>query len=295
MNVSSISLPALRSFDAAARTGSFKAAAAELGVTPTAISHQIRSLEDQIGVALFVRQTRKVSLTAEGGRLATATSRGFQEIHDALEELQNASSRLTIAATPAFAALWLVPRLAGFESRHPASKVHVETATDLLDLDRDRRIDIAIRYGAGPYTGLVAQTVAEETFGAFAHPGLLESVRDIRDATLIETRWRSTDLKPVGWDDWLAAQGADPAGFTNRRVFDQEQHSIQAALAGQGIVLASRLLVGDMLERGWLAEYRPQTRISGLCYTAVSLPGHAETRKVRQFLSWLKEETESLS
>ncbi len=293
VNVSSISLPALRSFDAAARTGSFKDAAAELGVTPTAVSHQIRSLEDQLGVALFVRATRKISLTPEGSRLAAATSRGFRDIYDALEELRDASSRLTIAATPAFAALWLVPRLAGFESRYPASSVHVETSTDLLDLERDRRIDIAIRYGAGAYPGLATLPVAEETFGAFAHPGFLETLRDFEDAVLIETRWRSTDLKPVGWDDWLAVRGANPARFKNRRVFDQEQHSIQAALAGQGIVVASSLLVQDMLKHGWLAEFQPDARVPGLRYTAVALPGHAETRKVRQFFSWIKEEVDT--
>ena len=293
MNVSSISLPALRSFDAAARTGSFKDAATELGVTPTAVSHQIRSLEDQLGVALFVRETRKISLTQEGSRLAAATSHGFREIYDALEELRDASSRLTVAATPAFAALWLVPRLAVYEARHPTSSVHVETSTELLDLDRDRRIDIAIRYGAGDYPGFATLPVAQETFGAYAHPGFLETSATIEDAVLIETRWRSTALQPFGWDHWLVARDLDPETFKNRRVFDQEQHSIQAALAGQGIVMASSLLVEDMCRRGWLAELHPETRIAGLRYTAVAVPGHAETGKVRHFLSWLSEEAKA--
>ncbi len=290
MNVSSISLPALRSFDAAARTGSFKDAATELGVTPTAVSHQIRSLEEQLGVALFVRETRKISLTMEGSRLAAATSRGFREIYDALEELRDASSRLTVAATPAFAALWLVPRLAVYEARHPASSVHVETSTELVDLARDRRIDVAIRYGAGDYPGFATVPVAQETFGAYAHPGYLGTSATIGDAVLIETRWRSAALQPIGWDHWLVARDLDPGMFRNRRVFDQEQHSIQAALAGQGIVMTSNLLVEDMCRRGWLAALHPETRIAGLRYTAVAVPGHAETGKVRHFLSWLSEE-----
>ncbi len=293
VNVSSISLPALRSFDAAARTGSFKDAATELGVTPTAVSHQIRTLEDQLGVALFVREVRKIVLTQEGNRLAAATSKGFREIYDALGDLRDVSSRLTITTTPAFAALWLVPRLADFEARHPATSVHAETSTEMLDLERDRRVDVAIRYGAAEQAGLAVSPVAHETFGVFAHPDLLQACAGIEDAVLIETRWRSQSLRQVGWDDWLEAQRLDPARFENRRSFDQEQHSIQAALAGQGMVLASNLLVADLLERGWLVELRPDTRIPGLQYTAVALSGHSETRKVRQFLAWLSDQAEA--
>lgn len=256
-------------------------------MTPTAISHQIRTLEDQLGVALFVRATRKIVLTQEGSRLAAATSRGFREIYDALGDLRDVSSRLTIATTPAFASLWLIPRLADFESKHPATSVHIETSNEIQDLERDRRIDVAIRYGEGEYAGLSASPVAQETFGVFAHPELLEAGVQIEDTTLIETRWRSKSLRQVGWDDWLRAQQLDPTTFANRRSFDQEQHSIQAALAGQGMILASNLLAKDMLERGWLMEYRPESRLLGLRYTAVALVRHSETRKVRQFLAWL--------
>lgn len=290
MNNLSISLPALRSFDAAARTGSFKDAASELGVTPTAVSHQIRTLEDQLGVALFIRQIRKTVLTREGTRLAGATSRGFREIYDALEEMLEVSSRLTIATTPAFAALWLVPRLADFEAKYPTTSVHIETSTQTLDLERDRRVDVAIRYGTGEYPGLEAFSFAEETFGAFANPDWLQAGTRIEDAILIETRWRSRSLRPVGWNEWLGAHQLDSAKFKLRRSFDQEQHSLQAALAGQGLVLASSLLAGDMLERGWLEEYRPEKRIPGLRYSAVSRVGQSERQKVRQFLAWLKEE-----
>lgn len=285
--VSSISLPALRSFDAAARTGSFKKAATDLGVTPTAISHQIRTLEDQLGVALFVRATRRIVLTQEGTRLAASTSRGFREIYDALDDLRDVSSRLTIATTPAFAALWLVPRLADFEAMHPATGVHVETSTELQDLERDRRIDVAIRYGESDYAGLSVTPVAHETLGVFLHPETLRSGVRIEDAVLIETRWRSQSLRQIGWDDWLRAQQLEPEKFTNRRNFDQEQHSIQAALAGQGMVLTSNLLAKDFLERGWLAEYRPETRLPGMRYSAVTRAGHSQTRKVKQLLAWL--------
>ncbi len=289
-NPLSISLPALRSFDVAARTGSFKEAASELGVTPTAISHQIRTLEEQLGVALFVRKTRNVVLTEEGKRLAASTLKGFQEIHEGLGALGSFSSHLTIATTPAFAALWLVPRVADFEARHPAFTVHVETSTEPVNLERDRQIDVAIRYGTDEHPELAAMPLPEEGFGAFANPELLQAGTSLDDATLIETRWRSPTLRQIGWDDWLEAQQFDPRQYPNRRTFDQEQHSIQAALAGQGLALASNLLVKDMVDRGWLVEYRPEARLPGLRYTALARSDHSRTGKVRKFLAWLERE-----
>ena len=289
-NPLSISLSALRSFDMAARTGSFKEAASELGVTPTAISHQIRTLEEQLGVALFVRKIRNVVLTEEGKHLAASTLRGFQEIHEGLSALGNFSSRLTVATTPAFAALWLVPRVADFEASHPAFTVHVETSTEIVNLERDKRIDVAIRYGTGEHRDLAAMPLPEEGFGAFAHPQLVAAGTGLEDTVLIETRWRSPSLRQIGWDDWLEAEQLDPKQFPNRRCFDQEQHSIQAALAGQGIVLASNMLVGDMVDRGWLVEYRPTARLPGLRYTALVRSDHSRTRKVREFLAWLESE-----
>lgn len=270
--------------------GSFKEAARELGVTPTAISHQVRTLEEQLGVALFVRKTRNVVLTEEGKRLAASTLRGFQEIHEGLGALGNSSSRLTIATTPAFAALWLVPRVADFEARHRAFTVHVETSTEPVNLERDRRIDVAIRYGTGEHPGLATMPLPEEGFGAFANPELLQGGTVLENTTLIETRWRSPILRPIGWDDWLEAQQLDPRQYPSRRSFDQEQHSIQAALAGQGVVLASTLLVKDMVDRGWLVEYRPEARLRGLRYTALARNDHSRTGKVRQFLAWLERE-----
>ena len=274
----------------AARTDSFKEAARELGVTPTAISHQVRTLEEQLGVALFVRKTRNVVLTEEGKRLAASTLKGFQEIHEGLAALGSSSSRITIATTPAFAALWLVPRVADFEARHPNFTVHVETSTEPVNLERDRRVDVAIRYGTGDHPGLAAMPLPEEGFGAFANPELLQAGIGLEGATLIETRWRSPTLRQIGWDDWLEAQQLDPRQYPDRRIFDEEQHSIQAALAGQGLVLASSLLVSDMVDRGWLVEYLPEARLAGLRYTALARSDHSRTGKVRQFLAWLERE-----
>ena len=240
---------ALRVFDAAARLGSFKAAAGELGVSPTAVSHQIRSLEEQLSVALFVRRTRRVELTEAGTRLAAATSVAFQQITDALEDLTQSERMLTISTVPAFAALWLAPRLSAFEARHPDISVRVETSTDIVDLNRDRRIDLAIRYGDGDYTGVETIPLATETLGAFGAPEYVRGLTRLSDAALINTRWVSPTLPAITWDDWAEA-ASETGPETGPRHFDQEQEVMQAGLAGQGLILMSSLLVGDMVRRG---------------------------------------------
>ena len=283
------SASALRVFDAAARLGSFKAAAEDLGVSPTAVSHQIRTLEEQLSLALFVRRTRRVELTEAGTRLAAATSVAFQQITDALEDLSHSDRMLTVSTVPAFAALWLAPRLGAFEALNPDISVRVETSTALVDLARDRRIDLAIRYGGGDYAGLETMPLATETFGAFGAPDYVRCLTRLSDAALISTRWVSPTLPAFTWVDWAeAASETEPE--TGLRQFDQEQEVIQAGLAGQGLILMSSLLVGDMVRRGWLAPYRPEIVLPGLTYSVVATEAHAGIGKVRRFLSWMQEE-----
>jgi len=283
------SASALRVFDAAARLGSFKAAAEELGVSPTAVSHQIRSLEEQLSLALFVRRTRRVELTEAGTKLAAATSVAFQQITDALEDLTQSERTLTVSTVPAFAALWLAPRLGAFEALNPDIRVRVETSTELVDLTRDRRVDLAIRYGGGDYAGVETMPLATETLGAFGAPDYVCNLTRLSDAVLISTRWVSRTLPAFTWDDWAEA-ASETGPETGPRHFDQEQEVIQAGLAGQGLILMSSLLVGDMVRRGWLMPYKPDIVLPGLTYSAVTTEAHAGVGKVRRFLSWLQEE-----
>lgn len=280
------SATALRVFDAAARLGSFREAAEELRVSPTAVSHQIRSLERQLGFALFVRKVRKVYLTPAGARLAGVTAVAFQQISDTLEELTEFERRLTVSTTPAFAALWLVPRLRTFEEAHAGIQVHVDTSTNLIDLGRDRRIDLAIRYGAGNYPGLVATRILTESLGAFGAPDYVSQLSDFSQAILIHTRWTSQNLPAIAWANWAKAAG-EPRG-KKPRAFDQEQQVIEAGLSGQGLILMSNVLVQDMVKRGWLLPYRPDVKLEGLNYSTVVTPAKADIGKVRRFLSWLR-------
>ena len=280
---------ALRTFEAAARLGSFKAAAGELSVTPTAVSHQIRALEDHLEIPLFIRRTRAVELTESGRRLAEAAHQAFQQIMLALEDVSAAETVLTVSTTPAFAALWLVPRLGQFQERHPAFRIQLDAGTAPIDLERDRRVDVAIRYAAGHYPRLHAVPLVDETFGAYATPDYLRALTRWEDAVLIETAWQQPGLDGLSWEAWLSEAKTVAKAPLNPRRFDQEHYVVQAALASRGLALASSLLVNDLVRRGWLEGYRPEVRLAGREYTAFCVPGRASTRKVACFLDWLLE------
>ncbi|GMG82376.1 LysR substrate-binding domain-containing protein [Paralimibaculum aggregatum] len=281
------SLSALRSFEAAARLRSFKAAAAELSVTPTAVSHQIRGLEAQMGLALFTRGTRSVEPTPAGLRLAGAVHRGLAELLAGVEEAAEAETVLTVTTTPAFAALWLVPRLAGFRQACPRIRLRLETDTDPVDLRRDRRVDLAIRYGAAPAAGLEATALPPERIGAHAAPGLAGAL-EASAPVLLETAWARPGLPEAGWPAWLAAAGLGGlAARAEIRRFDQEHHAVHCALAGQGPVLASGYLVSDLAAQGLLRPLRPEIHLPGPGYTLLARPDAAASRKVRAFRDWL--------
>ena len=281
------SLSGLRAFDAAARLGSFKAAAAELKVTPTAISHQVRTLEEQLGFSLFVREVRNIKLTKQGIELSAATNKAFSTLTDALSSLEESENRITVSTTPAFAALWMVPRVKDFEDLNPGFSVNVTTSTKITDLSRDRGVDLVIRYGTGELEeGMFNRLLFTEKIGVFGSPQLLKQ-SDLSEMTLIETRWQNQNLPAVTWDHWLMRKGLEPKDFTKRRHFDQEQHVLQAGLAGQGLILISYLLVEDILARGWLEPFEPEFLLEGLRYTILSTDARSRARKNRTFIQWL--------
>lgn len=282
---------ALRTFEAAARLGSFKAAAEELAVTPTAISHQIKALERHLGVGLFVRHIRAVELTAAGRRLAEATTQALSCIQQALEEVSLDEKVLTITTTPAFAALWLAPRLGGFQQVFSDLRVRVEADTTPVDLRRDRRVDIAIRYGRGTFPGLHAVPLPSETFGAYAAPSYLARLEDLDKAAFLETTWKQPGLTGFTWARWFAKAGIR-CEIDQRRLrrFDQEHHVLQCGIAAQGCVLASSILVSEMVARDVLRPFRPDVRLEGMRYTALATRERSESKKVGNFLAWIQAE-----
>jgi len=279
-------LPALRAFEAAARLGSFKAAAEELFVTPTAISHQIRSLESTLGVGLFERRTRSVALTEVGQALAPALTRGFLEIRSGLENALDQGSIINLSTTSAFATLRLVPELPRFYQREPHIRIKIDTSTQLVDLHRDRGTDLVIRYSVQPQAGLADLPLMDEHFIAVAAPSLVETDIGL-EGTLLETRWQQPVLGDVSWARWFEAAGMPVPDDSRLVLFDEELYVLQAAIAGRGIALASSVLAADFIARGLLQPMRDDVALPGAGYRALALPSTMENRNIQTFLDWL--------
>ncbi|UOB57325.1 LysR substrate-binding domain-containing protein [Burkholderia pyrrocinia] len=290
---SKIPLTALRVFESSARLGTFKAAADELSVTPAAVSHQIKSLESRLGVLLFERGASGVRLTAEGERL-------FRASHDALLALSRgldavrpeaADERtLVLTTTPAFAAMWLIPRLGRFRRVDPQLNIKVETGNALADLERDARIDLAIRATSRTFPALHEIALIDEYFGAYAAAGF-DAHRSDERLDLIETVWDTPLPVSIDWASWCRAASRD--AWLERAVFrhyDDEQYALQAVLLGQGVALLSSVLVAEHVERGALMPIEPSVRLDGARFVALCRPGREREPQVRRFLDWLEAE-----
>lgn len=284
-------LSSLRAFEAAARHGSFKQAASELAVTPTAISHQIRALEEYTGVALFARQVRKVALTEAGAQLFPVLRDGLNAFEAALGQLVLGSKRpeVTISATSAFTAKWLAPRVARFGERHPGIDLVLHASDATVDV-AGAAADIAIRYGRGPYPGADAEAILSDRFAPVASPALgTLAPADLGRIALIDFRWLHPDPANPTWERWHQAAGLPWRRSAGQLRFSDEGHAIQAALAGQGIALLSLALVADDLAAGRMVQpFGPD--IAGHTYHLVTSAGHTPAPQVQAALAWLREE-----
>jgi len=284
---------ALRTFESSARHLSFKSAADELAVTPAAVSHQVRSLEEWLGVALFERLPRGVKLTAKGEQL-------FQSLHSALLEMAQATSsvrilpstgKLTVTVPPSFAAFWLIPRLDRFYARHPDIQLRLDTSADTVDLQQDASIDVAIRYGDAAHAGLHVEARMAETFSVYGAPALIDADASAVPPALITVAWRDAAVYHAAWQAWCDKAGVDwlRSGVTWRS-YAEELYAFQAAIAGQGLVLASSIMVGETARIGLLKEWRPGFSVAGGSYAALCVPGRERHPPVRAFFAWLAEE-----
>lgn len=244
------SLAALRTFEAAARHRSFKNAAAELNVTPTAVSHQIRALEEAIGVKLFSRGARHVELTTAGAALFPILRDSFDAIWRAVDTAARRSHRevVTLTATTAFTAKWLVPRL----GRAPAA-LRLQASEDVLDLDTGA-VDLAIRYGRGPYRRFDATPLIRDRFAVTSSPRLeVRTYADLGRLPRLDFEWRKPEASTPTWARWARRARRALSGTKARAVrFSDESHAIQAAIAGHGLAFLGLALVAEELETGLL-------------------------------------------
>ncbi|MDQ8731914.1 LysR substrate-binding domain-containing protein [Bradyrhizobium sp. LHD-71] len=287
-------LSALRAFEAAARHGSFKRAASELAVTPTAISHQIRSLEEHTRLTLFERKVRKVVLSDAGVQLYPVLRDGFDAFEAMLDRLSQSRKRaqVTISATNAFTVKWLVPRMANFRKLHPDIDLQLQASDEAVDLD-GRSVDIAIRYGQGSYPGLRSEPMFADEFAPLANPRL--GVRDPADLSrfsLIHFEWIRKRPGNPNWQNWFAKAGLPCPSDLGQLQFSDESHAIQAAVAGQGVALLSLALVADELAAGHLMQpFGP--KLDGYTYHLVMKGDGSPSSSVSAAADWLRSEVRS--
>ena len=247
-------LPALRAFEAAARLGSFAAAAAELNLTPSAISHQVRALESWFERPLFVRSPRRVVLTPEGQRLLAEVTRAFDLLHASCAELRPPEQRreLAVHCAPSFAAKFLSPRIAQFMQSHPAITLRLTSGPEPPDLRRDTGLQLGITYGAPPERAAVqVQGLGPERIAPMCSPRLVparrpQSPQDVVRLPLIESK-----LNPVHWADWCRLNRVR-LPEAPRPSFDRGSLAIAAAVDGVGVVLETVRFAQAELARGEL-------------------------------------------
>lgn len=289
-------LNALRAVEAAARHLSFTRAADELSVTPGAISQQVRLVEEYYGVKLFRRFRRGIALTEKGAAAFSDLAAGFDSLAAAAMKLQShtAGGVLTVSAPPTLALKWLVPRLGQFRADNPLVEVSVESNDRLAALKREG-VDVAIRYGRGPYPGLSAEKLHEETLTPACSPAYVERLRlscpeDLSRATLIHDRSLGDQPSFPTWDSWLGAAGVNITPAASPWHFSSSVTATQAAIDGHGVVLSRSLAVKDDLACGKLVAPFETLRVPGWSYWLVCAPEALDARKVRAFRTWVVEQ-----
>ncbi|OYX32698.1 MAG: hypothetical protein B7Y99_08160 [Caulobacterales bacterium 32-69-10] len=291
---SRLPLNALRVFDAAASLGSFTLAAAQLSITPGAVSRQIKALEAELGVRLFDRFNRAVRLTETGARLAEGVADSLERLEMVVERVRpQADAPLVVSVLHSMAVKWLVPRLHRYQERYPGAEILISAADRTVDLAREQ-VDIAIRYGLGPYPGLDAQQLIRNVMFPVCSPRLLErrpapwTAADLAETRLLHDANLRAD--EPDWPRWLARAGE--TGIDGRRgpKFSNTYLSLEAAMSGQGVVLAHEALVIDDLASGRLARPFDNMVITDFYYYALCLPERADEPKIRRFRTWLAEQ-----
>lgn len=293
----------LRAFDAAARHLSFKKAAEELGVTPTAVSHQIRLLERYCGQTLFRRRPRPLSLTEAGMRLFPAIRSGLDAFVVAIAAVKRDGTQqpLRVTTTNAFASRWLVPRLPTWRKLHPDVPLDVIGTDSVLDLGTGDG-DVAIRYAtarAAPTDGIV-EPLLSDTFWPLCNPRLLSLARlkrpaDLAKHVLIHSYWSPADRDPPTWQRWLTAaqrRWREVPEFKDMQhlSFREELHAIEAVIAGQGIGIFSDVLVAPELASGTLVKPFGLS-LPGYCFYVIRRPDHPREKIMRAFSAWLQSAT----
>ncbi|RON64970.1 transcriptional regulator [Pseudomonas fluorescens] len=285
------SLNGLRAFECAARYMSFTKAAAELHVTQTAISHQIRRLEDELGVTLFLRLKEGLALTEEGQAYLPGIRAAFHELRQATQALlaSRQNTVLTINTLVSVASKWLLPRLPSFQQANPDIDVRISASTDLVDF-RQGGIDAAIRYGRGDWKGLRADFLMSDEIFPVCSPALLSTSKglntpaDLLDHTLLQV----SGMTAGDWNRWLSAAGESATLAEGPRLtFDLAMMAVQAAVDGQGVCIGRSTYVADDLRAGRLVAPFALRLKDELGFYLVTPHETADSKKIVALRAWL--------
>lgn len=305
-------LNALRAFEVAARHLSFALAARELHVTPAAISHQIKGLEEHLGHRLFRRLKRGLELTRAGQLLLPKLSEGFGRLGAALEELRSLDGEgtLAVSAATSFATRWLAPRLHRFVGAHPDLDVRINASTRLIDAGSQDEpasgdtlsgspvedADIVVRFGTGDYPGFRVDRLMQVSVTPVCSPRLLEGAHegalrlreaaDLQNHVLIHDNVRSDDGRSL-WNAWFEAAGLPQADTSHGLRFSHAMLALEAAADGMGVALGMQALAGADLASGRLVAPLPLSLPLRFAYYIVSDPESAERADVAAFRNWL--------
>lgn len=285
-------LSALRPFEAAARLESFSHAADELHITHGAVSHQVRALEEHLGAPLFARHGKRVSVTAGGRAFAARVRSALDEIATAAEAVRPArrDHRLSVSVLPSFASRWLMPRLIGFMEAHPKIELNVSASVGLADFAHDE-IDIAIRFGVGPWAGLVCEKFLEDEYFPVASPKMNRGKLPNTPHALLGVRLMLEDRDY--WERWFEIAGVPLVHPLEGPLFNDSTYSLQAAARGEGVALARRSIIGEDLERGTLKRLFNIAVPCRESYWFVSPKDRAGAASVKAFREWVKAELRS--
>ncbi|KQP13619.1 LysR substrate-binding domain-containing protein [Pseudorhodoferax sp. Leaf267] len=295
-----ISAGHLRAFIAVSSHLNFRVAAEELALTQSAVSRQIQNLEEEVGVSLFLRHTRAVELTSAGVQLLSAVAPALERLDGAVRQIRQSAGRKTVSITTfaSFASMWLIPRLEAFQRDHPDIDIRIDASDQAVDLEL-ADVDLALRYGPAVNMPTRARRMFGEQLTPVASPWLLKSgvqlrtPEDLAQFALIEAGdAHRTHLEWLTWQRWIDKQMpvATARKFQPQRwlYFNYAYQMVQAALTGQGLVLARLPLVAESLANGDLVEVLPHRRMdSPMAYWLIAPPRSEMRPEIRDFCNWL--------
>jgi len=291
-------LNALRAFEAAGRHLSLSRAAAELHVTPAAVSHQVKTLEQALGAKLFRRASRGLALSATGQALLPPLTDAFDRLLEGVDQVRHADARrpLTVSVAPSFGAKWLVPRLERLREAHPDLDVRIDANARVVDLERED-IDVALRYGPGDYPGLHVERLMCEEVVPVCAPQLMHGAHALREPADLAHHVLLHHEQPLGdqsypdWRMWLLAAGVQGVDASRGPRFTLASMALQAAQDGQGVALVGRALVDRDVAAGRLVQpFQGLGVPMRFAYWVVSRLRNAQQPRVKAFREWLHRE-----